>query len=192
MNNVPCLHYKAGDAFGELALIHGTLRQATVVACTKVTVWGLERTAYRETLMRMTCEKRARYGEFLQKVPLLSSLDRYERMVISDCLEPIEYNDGDIILKQGEVGHSFFLIMSGEVKVVQRRGDEEGEVGKLKVGDYFGEIALLTDSPRQATCIAVGPVKCAYMQRDDFVRVMGPLSERVKSQIPLYKKLGEN
>merc|ERR1711991_1139216 len=182
-------NYKAGDSFGELALIHGTLRQATVVASTKVTVWGLERTAYRETLMRMTCEKRKKYGEFLSNVPLLSSLDNYERMVISDCLEPIEYKDGDIILKQGEVGHSFFLIMSGEVKVLQRVGDEEGVVGMLKVGDYFGEIALLTDSPRRATCVAIGDVKCVYMQRDDFIRVMGPLQDRVKSQIPLYKKL---
>jgi cAMP-dependent protein kinase regulator len=174
------------------ALIHNTPRQATVVAKTDVTVWGLERTAYRATLMKITCDKREQYGEFLHKVPLLSSLDRYERMLICDTLEPIEYQDGDVILRQGEVGHSFFLIVSGNVRAVQRHGDKEGVVGLLGPGDYFGEIALLTDSPRQATCVAQGVVKCVYMQREDFVRVMGPLKNYVNEKIPLYKKfLGE-
>lgn len=84
-------------------------------------------------------------------MPLLSSLDRYDRLVISDCLEPIDYADGDIILRQGDIGNSFFLIVSGRVRVVQKAGDREGEVGMLGPGQYFGEIALLTDSTRQVS-----------------------------------------
>jgi len=182
------MQYKAGDSFGELALIHCVPRQATVVATTDVTVWGLERTAYRASIMRLTVNKREKFGAFLQKVPILSSLDHYDRMLICDCLEPIQYEDGDVILRQGEVGHTFFLIVSGTVKVIQRAGDKDGEVGMLGPGDYFGEIALLTDSPRKATCVAVGTVRCTCIQRDDFDRVMGPLKDLVNSKIPQYKK----
>lgn len=85
---------------------------------------------------------------------MLSSLDKYEvsafffllnvcvvdvfvlqRMLICDTLEPIEYEDGTVILRQGEVGHSFFLIVSGQVRVLQRVGDLEGEVGLLGEGN---------------------------------------------------------
>lgn len=187
-NGVPAHRYQPGDSFGELALIHGTPRKATVVAVTDCTLWGLERNAYRNTLMRLTVEKREKYGEFLHRVPLLSSLDKYDRMVIADCLDTVEYKDGETIIRQGEMGDSFFFVLTGTVRVLQRVGDAEGEVGRLAVGDYFGEIALLTQSPRQATCIAVGDVKCAYMRRDDFVRVMGPFHEKVLENIPLYKK----
>jgi cAMP-dependent protein kinase regulator len=188
VKGVQVLQYKAGDSFGELALIHGVPRQATIVAKTDVTLWGLERTAYRATLMRLTVAKREKYGEFLQKVQLFSSLDRYDRMVMCDCLEPREFQDGEVILRQGEVGQTFFLIVSGKVSAVQRVGDQEGEVGTLGEGDYFGEIALLTDSPRKATCIAVGPVKCVCMDRGDFIRVVGPVKDLVHEKIPLYKK----
>jgi len=182
------LHYGAGDSFGELALIYGEPRAATVVATTDVKLWGLERRAYRATLMTITKEKREKYGEFLHRVPLLSSLDRYERMVIADSLEAKEYKDGDMILKQGEVGQTFYLIISGKVRVTQRVVEHEGEVGLLGPGDYFGEIALLTDSPRKANCIAVGDVKCVYMHRADFVRAMGPLKDIVQRKMSLYKK----
>ena len=183
------LNYKTGDSFGELALIHGVPRQATVVAMTDVTVWGLERTAYRATLMRITVLKREKYGTFLQKVPIFATMNRYDRMLICDCLEPIEFAEDDVILRQDEVGDSFYLIVSGTVKVVQRVGGQDGEVGLLGPGDYFGEIALLTDSPRKATCVAFGgPVKCTRILRDDFDRVMGPLKDIVKDKIPFYKK----
>lgn len=85
-------------------------------------------------------------------------------MVIADCLETVEFEDGAAIIKQGalrsgtcgpahsvagEVGDSFFFVLSGQVRVLQRVGESQGEVGILGVGDYFGEIALLTSMPRQ-------------------------------------------
>jgi CRP-like cAMP-binding protein len=86
----------------------------------------------------------------------------------SDCLEKVFFYGVVVCL----IGFCSFVVLAG---------------------DYFGEIALLTDSPRQATCVAVGKVKCVYMQREDFVRVMGPLQDKVNEKIPLYKKfLGPN
>ena len=60
-----------GDSFGELALIHGTPRAATVTAGTDVKLWGIGRDSYRQILMEATVRKRTLYHEFLARVPLL-------------------------------------------------------------------------------------------------------------------------
>lgn len=123
--------------------------------------------------MTITRANREKYFEFLQRFPWLSSLSRESLLLITDCLETAEYQDGEPIIRQGDAGEEFFLVLSGEVEVRKREVDSEREVGTLKEGDYFGEIALLTNLPRQASCIARGgPVKCAYMRREDFLRVL--------------------
>ena len=60
-----------GGTFGELALIHGTPRAATVRALTKVSLWELDRESYRKILMESTIKKRALYEHFLSQVKLL-------------------------------------------------------------------------------------------------------------------------
>ena len=60
-----------GGSFGELALIYGTPRAATVRAVTDVKLWGLDRDSYRRILMGSTIRKRKMYEEFLSRVPIL-------------------------------------------------------------------------------------------------------------------------
>ncbi len=60
-----------GGSFGELALIYGTPRQATVRARAEVKLWGIDRDSYRRILMGSTIRKRKMYEEFLAKVPIL-------------------------------------------------------------------------------------------------------------------------
>lgn len=60
-----------GGSFGELALIHGTPRAATVRAKTDVKLWGLDRDSYRRILMGSTIRKRKMYEEFLSRVSIL-------------------------------------------------------------------------------------------------------------------------
>lgn len=65
------------------------------------------------------------------------------------------YQEGDIIVTEGEEGHSLFLLVSGEVKVFTRgeRG-EHLQLAELGAGDFFGEVSLLTGRPRTATITA--------------------------------------
>jgi hypothetical protein len=60
------------------------------------------------------------------------------------------------------------------------------EIGRCQAGDYFGEIALLTNRSRACTVTAVGPVKVLTLQRKTFNRVMGPLRDLLKRNMEAY------
>ncbi|XP_077172343.1 cAMP-dependent protein kinase type I-beta regulatory subunit isoform X2 [Paroedura picta] len=177
-----------GGSFGELALIYGTPRAATVKAKTDLKLWGIDRDSYRRILMGSTLRKRKMYEEFLSKVSILESLDKWERLTVADALEPVQFEDGEKIVVQGEPGDDFFIITEGTASVLQRRSanEEYVEVGRLGPSDYFGEIALLLNRPRAATVVARGPLKCVKLDRPRFERVLGPCSEILKRNIQRY------
>lgn len=179
---------KEGGSFGELALIYGTPRAATVKATTEVKLWGIDRDSYRRILMGSTIRKRKLYEEFLAKVSILENLDKWERLTIADALESVGFEDGQKVVRQGEPGHDFYIIVDGNALVTQYRnqGEEPVEVGRLGPSDYFGEIALMLDRPRAATVCAKGTLKCVKLDRARFERVLGPCSEILKRNIEQY------
>ena len=66
-------------------------------------------------------------------------------------------------------------------------GESEGkEVGRVTAGAYFGEVALLTNQTRLATCTAVSEVACVTLERKVFTRVMGNLRELLRRDMALY------
>ena len=71
--------------------------------------------------MGSTIRKRKMYEEFLSKVPILENLDKWERLTVADALEAVSFEDGDIVVRQGEPGNDFFIIVDGSVIVTQVR-----------------------------------------------------------------------
>ncbi|KAL3896272.1 MAG: hypothetical protein SGCHY_004178, partial [Lobulomycetales sp.] len=178
---VKVFDYGPGGSFGELALMYNAPRAATVRCTSSAVLWALDRVTFRRILMENTSRKRRMYENFLEEVPLLVSLEAYERHKIADALESVTFNDGDFIIKQGDVGDNFYIIEAGETRVTQV--DESGvehELPGMKKGDYFGELALLTDKPRKATIIAKGRVKLATLGKKAFVRLLGPVVDIIK------------
>merc|ERR1712025_80636 len=191
VNGEKVLNIGEGGSFGELALIYGTPRAATVKASTDVKLWGIDRDSYRRILMGSTIRKRKMYEEFLSKVSILDNLDKWERLTVADALEAVSFEDNEVVVKQGEQGNDFFIIVEGTAIVTQTRSEgvdepEQVEVGRLGPSDYFGEIALLLDRPRAATVTARGPLKCVKLDRARFERVLGPCSEILKRNIQQY------
>lgn len=178
-----------GGTFGELALIYNTPRAATVKASTDVQVLVIGRSLYRRVLMSSTMRKREMYESFLDKVPILDTLQRYEKLTIADSLEPARFKDGEVIVRQGDLGDVFYIILEGGARVLQRNEDgEDTEVGRLKPSEYFGEIALLTNRPRAATVVAVGDIECVKLDRDRFIRVLGPCEEILRRNMEAYNR----
>ncbi|KAJ8251738.1 hypothetical protein GJAV_G00224600 [Gymnothorax javanicus] len=180
-----------GGSFGELALIYGTPRAASVRAKTNVKLWGIDRDSYRRILMGSTLRKRKMYEEFLSKVSILESLEKWERLTVADALETVQFEDGQKIVVQGEPGDEFFIILEGSAAVLQRRSENEEfvEVGRLGPSDYFGEIALLMNRPRAATVVSRGPLKCVKLDRPALRARPGALLGHPQEEHPAIQQL---
>ncbi len=80
------------------------------------------------------------------------------------------YRDGEAIVRQGEMGESIYVIQSGEVEVIQRKGDKEFCLAVLGEGDFFGEIALLDQEAHSASVHALGEVRVLTLEKRGFLR----------------------
>lgn len=84
------------------------------------------------------------YWGFFRRIFFAESLDKWERLTVADALEPVAFDDGETIVRQGEPGEDFYIIVEGTAVVLQQRseGDEPAEVGRLGPSDYFGKIKV--------------------------------------------------
>jgi CRP-like cAMP-binding protein len=94
--------------------------------------------------------------ELIRQVPLFTDLDKKELQGLASTMKERQFDAGDTIASEGATGIGFFIIDDGEA-TVSVHGDE---VGTLKHGDHFGEVALIDDGARTATITAKTPLKC--------------------------------
>lgn len=177
--------YEEGGMFGELALMYDMPRAASVRCVTDCKVWALGRKEFREILMRSTMDKREHFQSILAHIPILQNLDRYERLKLADCLLTETYADESVIVKEGEEGDRFYIILEGECKIT--KGGIETLNSPLRATQFFGELALLNNAPRKATVTCVGNVKLASIDREAFQMLMGPCKEIMERTQEEYK-----
>jgi putative ABC transport system ATP-binding protein len=121
--------------------------------------------------------------EFLKKIELFKHLTPVEIANVAEHMQRRRYAAGETVMRQGEVGEEVFLILDGAASVHVRDADEpEHEIAKLGVGDIFGEMALLTNEPRNATVRAVGELQTYCLGKEDF-RVALDRSMTLRDQI---------
>ena len=102
--------------------------------------------------------------ELLKRVPIFEGLERRELERIAASMKQRTFRAGDTVTSEGTGGVGFFVIEDGQARVTIH-GDERRRLGP---GDYFGEIALLTDRPRTATITAETDLRCYGMTSWDF------------------------
>ena len=78
------------------------------------------------------------------------------------------YEPDEVIISEFEPGDSFYLIQSGRVQLVKCVNGSSKNLDILKPGEFFGEMAILDNSPRSATCMASGKVKCLEFNKENF------------------------
>ncbi|XP_063164068.1 cAMP-dependent protein kinase type II-beta regulatory subunit [Candoia aspera] len=187
--------YDNRGSFGELALMYNTPRAATIIATSPGAVWGLDRVTFRRIIVKNNAKKRRMYENFIESLPFLKSLELSERLKVVDVIGTKIYKDGEQIIAQGDTADCFFIVESGEVKITMKRkgkqeidGNEAVEIARYTRGQYFGELALVTNKPRAASAFALGTVKCLVMDVQAFERLLGPCMEIMKRNIANYEE----
>ena len=183
--------YGPGDTFGELALLYNAPRAATITAeSDKVITWVLDRETFNHIVKEAAQKKREKYENFLKKVEILSSIEPYELMQISDALKTATFKKGDYIIKEGEMGDVFYILEEGTCEATKtlEPGKPDTIIKEYSVGDYFGERALIKGEPRAANIIASSEtVKVISLDRISFKRLLGPIEDILKRNIDKYQ-----
>lgn len=101
----------------------------------------------------------------LRKVPILASL-KEDQFHCLDGVREIHIEPGDALFRQGEIIHSFWILLTGELRITRKLGDGRVEVlAKLEEGNAFGELQLLTSIPSGSTYEAM--IQCRLLQLDE-------------------------
>lgn len=177
---------QAGEVFGELSLMFASPRAATVICSQDSIVWKLDRFTFQRIKNARGQEKLALHADFLAKVELLASLTSTERHKIAEAVEEVSIDSDQVVFKEGDAGDAMYIIHQGKVRCTKQGVD--GDVGKLGVGDYFGELALKSGEPRAATVIT--DTKCVFFKLDAiaFSLLLGPLTQLMEQRAAGYNE----
>jgi len=94
--------------------------------------------------------------KLLRRVPLFSELDKKELEVVASAGKRVDFESGQTILRRGERGLGFLLVLEGKTEV-RKNGRHVGDIGP---GGFFGEMTVVDDKPRSADVVAMEPTKC--------------------------------
>lgn len=161
-----------------------------MIAKTACVLWSVDRETFNNIVKDAAQKKRELYENFLQSVDILKSVDSYELSQIADALKTCNYNPGDYIIREGELGDVFYIILEGDAiatKTVEP-GKPPVEVKNYSKGSYFGELALIKGEPRAANIVAETQLKAISLDRNSFKRLLGPIEEILKRNSESYFK----
>ncbi|MBA3690453.1 MAG: cyclic nucleotide-binding domain-containing protein [Actinobacteria bacterium] len=157
-----------GDSFGEIALLQGTPRTATVRASRPSEAFAVDRSSF-QTWLADSVNAEGLMGSATQLAEV-RSLAPFRHLSAADAESLREAGSwmqvapGEVVVRQGEPGEHFYAVASGQLEV-----DKDGEiVATIKAGGFFGELALLKDAPRAATVRAITAARLFRLDRRSF------------------------
>ena len=122
--------------------------------------------------------------DLIHHVPLFASCTKKELAQIASIADEIDLPEGKVLMEQGEQGREFFVLIEGNVDVIQ----DDRTVKSMGPGEFFGEIALVTKVPRSATVKATSPLR-ALVISDRAFRAL--LERSPEIQLSVLKALAE-
>ena len=106
--------------------------------------------------------------DLLRRVPLFAALGKRDLERLGGIADELDLGPTRTLIKEGTRGREFFVLVDGEAKVTRN----DRRVATMRAGDFFGEIALITDVPRTTTVTAETPVRLLVLTKRDFQRVL--------------------
>jgi len=130
--------------------------------------------------------------ELIRKVPLFSKLSKKELEQVAHIADELDLPNGKLMAEEGDRGREFFVLLEGEADVT--KGDKS--INTMREGDFFGEIALVTQMPRTASVRATTDVRVLVVTERDFGALLKhspevsrgvaeALAERVAPDLPV-------
>ncbi len=113
----------------------------------------------------------------LESIPLFAGLSRKERRMVAQRADEVDIDPGREIVREGDFPYEFFAIREGTVEV--KRGDQH--LAEIGPGDFFGEMGLIDDAPRNASVIARSPVSAVVMTGQAFRQIDREFPEVAKT-----------
>jgi len=175
----PVAQLGPGDLFGEMTCMSFYPRSATVRAVTDIVVLEMLRNVLdvlqKNKTFRAKLERDYRQRALethLRSVPIFNSLSADFIDYLRSRVELLRYAPGETIFRQGDDADAFYLVRIGFVKVSERHPGGDFVLAYLSKGSYFGEIGLLGQSKRTATCSALDHVELVRISAADFSEMM--------------------
>lgn len=114
----------------------------------------------------------AEIANFLRRCPLFNTLTPGQLGTMADQVSYERHPAGTVLVRRGDPGDKFYVIRAGRVQVSDRPGLTPGHEPELGPGDFFGEVALITGDPRNATIVALDDVELYSLTKDEFSAVL--------------------
>lgn len=164
-----------GEQFGEIALMHNTLRTASVKTIEQTYLWTLSRDSFKDALMTINSNKLKENKAFIDSVQIFEDLNKEQKDVLLSLVVSHEFHEGQKIVQEGDPGDLVYVIQKGIVCCYK----DGKEIRKLSQGSIFGEQALLYNTLRTATVVALGKVVLLSLGRDDLQTAFGSYLQQI-------------
>jgi cAMP-dependent protein kinase regulator len=161
--------------------MYGDKRSASIKAQSDCILWELDGRTFKSIVMSGVVQRRNKEFGYLDNVPLMSKLDRYEKFKLLDGLEAMYFAKGQKIITEGDEGDYFYIIEEGKVECFKNEGGNDLVVRSLDKGEHFGEIALIKNENRSLSVRATSDkVKVLALNRLSFNRILGSIEKYLK------------
>lgn len=132
----------------------------------------------------------------LQQIPLFKTLNQEQHQEIIEHIVLMYYPPAYSLFKQGEQGDALYIIKKGQVEIYKEptsEGEEPKNVATLTEGGFFGEMALVSEVPRNASAKTIGDCEIFILSKNDFKTLLNTntdLAEQVSAT--MVSRLKEN